>query len=65
MPVHDGGAELARRRHLRLELEGPAVGGGHWCDYQLQLGADGVSRDYRTKRICDVWSLPGERKPML
>jgi hypothetical protein len=29
MPVHDGGAELARRRHLRLELEGPAVGGGH------------------------------------
>jgi hypothetical protein len=35
MPVHDGGTELAWREHLRIELEGPAVGGGHCCDYQL------------------------------
>jgi hypothetical protein len=30
MPIHDTCAELARRRHLWLELKGPAVGGGHW-----------------------------------
>jgi hypothetical protein len=65
MPVHDGGAELARRGHLRLELEGPAVGGGHLCDYQLQLGVEGVSRYYCTNSRCDVWRLPEEMKRWL
>jgi hypothetical protein len=37
VPVHNGGPELAWCGHPRLQLEGPAVGGSHSCDYNLQL----------------------------
>jgi hypothetical protein len=30
VPVNNGGAEQAWRGHRRRDLEGPAVGGGHY-----------------------------------
>jgi hypothetical protein len=68
VPVHDGGAELARRRHLRLQLEGPAVSRGHCYDYQLQLGANGMSRDYLPRlpqMVLFEGCLERKRKQML
>jgi len=35
VPVHHGGAEQARRGHRRRDLEGPAVGGGHYFSDRL------------------------------
>lgn len=63
VPVHDGGAEQARRGHRRLDLVGPAVGGCHCRDEQLQMQMQRWSelkRSLALPLLCSAWVDAGE-----
>jgi hypothetical protein len=64
VPIHDAGFEQARRCNRRLDLEGPAVGGGH-CFSDRLLVYDRLVQVIWAESSCSAaaaaaaW-LPGE-----